>query len=237
MVVLCPLRAPSRDHPTIRQSLLMKKFAVLPLMPFLHASVLVLIFILVRRGNKFRWTLSMVIGLHYVVMAYFQTITVSERYGIVVLTEGLFWFLAVALVWIWEASVGKTDFTFRRLPLKQYWVVPFAVFAFWDPDQAWNFDPMFFITSTSPIAICMMTTIYLAVLNLLYPRVNLPVFRITSFVGIIFSVFTLLGSFFMGGREGAYWIFLHIPMLIISFYSFRRGQRTGTTHPALTLEV
>lgn len=207
------------------QALLIKKSAALPLMPFLHATLVFLIYMLIRKGNKIRVLMATVIGVHYVVMAYFQTMAVSERYGFVVLTEGLIWFLVVALVWIWEASVGKTDFTFRKRPLKEYWVVLLAIFAFWDPDQAWNFDLGFLITSTSPIAICMMTTIYLALLNLLYPRVNLPAFRITSFVGIIFSGFTLLGSLFMGGREGTYWIFLHTPMLIISVYSLRRALR------------
>jgi hypothetical protein len=209
------------------QALLIKKNAALPLMPFLHATLIALIYVLIRRGNKIRVLMTTLIGLHYAVMAYFQTIAVSERYGVIVLTEGLIWFLAVALVWIWEATLGVTDFTFRKRPLKEYWVVPLAIFAFWDPDQAWNFDPGFLITSTSPIAICMMTTIYLAILNLLFPNVNLPAFRITSFVGIIFSGFTLLGSVFMDAREGAYWIFLHIPMLIISVYSLRRALRSS----------
>lgn len=214
------------------QTSLIKKSSYLPLMPVLHIAVLILIFFIVRSGNRFRRGISIIIGLHFIALAYFQTIAVSEKYGLSIISVGLILFLAVAFFWFWEASVGKTDFTFRKLPLRNYWVIPIAVFNFWDPDIPWDFDPMFFITSTSPIAICMMTTIYLAILNLLFPRINFPLFRVLSFVGILLAVFTLLGAFFMDVREGSYWIFLHTPMLIISLYSFRRGLRFIETEPA-----
>lgn len=214
------------------QALLIKKIASLPFMPILHLAVLILIFSIVRNGNRFRRGISIIIGLHFIAMAYFQTIAVSEKYGLSIISVGLILFLAVAFVWFWEASVGKTDFTFHKLPLRNYWVLPLALFAFWDPDILWDFDPLFLITSTSPIAICMMTTIYLAIMNLLFPRINFPVFRVMSFVGILLAAFTLLGAFFMDAREGSYWLFLHIPMLIISLYSFRRGLRFIESDPA-----
>ena len=214
------------------QTLLIKKFSFLPMMPILHLAVLILIFFLVRSGNKFRRGISIIIGLHFIGMAYFQTIAVSEKYGSSVISVGFILFLAVALVWFWEAFVEKNDFTFHRLPLRNYWVIPLALFAFWDPDIPWDFDPVFFITSTSPIAICMMTTIYLAIMNLIFPRINFPVFRVMSYVGILLAAFTLIGAFFMDAREGSYWLFLHIPMLIISLYSFRRGLRFIETDPA-----
>jgi hypothetical protein len=66
----------------------------------------------------------------------------------------------------------------------------------------------------------MMTPIYLAIFSLFYPRVNLPVLRITSFIGIIIGSTMMLTVPGIGGPLGSYLAFIHIPLLTISLYCF-----------------
>ncbi len=67
----------------------------------------------------------------------------------------------------------------------------------------------------------MITTIYLALFCVLHPRVNFPLFRVSSFVSILIGIVTLGMGFFMDPQErGRYWSFLHTPMLAVAVYSF-----------------
>ncbi|MEW6718732.1 MAG: hypothetical protein AB1345_14690, partial [Chloroflexota bacterium] len=161
----------------VTEALYWKKYIFQPLMPAAHLTVILLILLLVRMGNRFGRLFSTLVGCNFLIILYVQTMVNTEKYGFVVATPFFILFLMVALVWFWEASSPKTDFTFRWLPIKKYWVVPMALFAFWDPDQAWYLDMRMWLISTSPIAFCMMTTVYLATFSLLYPNINLPAFR------------------------------------------------------------
>ena len=61
--------------------------------------------------------------------------------------------------------------------------------------------PMLFLKSSSPIAFCMMSTIYLALLCLLYPTINIPLLRVMSFIVIPVSVVAISLGFFFEDRE------------------------------------
>ena len=198
-------------------------------MPLLHLVVAVIIFLVVLLGHKFGRIFSVFVGLNYVLIIIVQAYMVTDEYGTVVLSMLSIWCLMIVLAWFWDAILGKTDYTFRKLPWQRYWVVPMAFIAFWNPDDAWDLNPRMLWISTSPIAFCMMTVIYLAIYRLLYPNVNLPAFRVTSFIGIILSLFTMGVGAARGGSEGVYWVLLHIPILSVSVESFVVGLRPGSS--------
>jgi len=76
-----------------------------------------------------------------------------------------------------------------------------------------------------------MTPVYLAVLTLCHPKVNLATLRVTSLIGIIIGLYNMLVNF--GFDPSMLWWngVLHIPLLSISIYafalSFRRGAAEG----------
>ncbi len=163
----------------------------------------------------------MITGLHFLVILYMQTGAITDKYGLVFYPNAFIMIFSIALAWIWEASIRKTDYTFKPLQLQHYLLVAAAIFSFWNPDRAGDYRLILFLTSTSPIAFCMITTIYLAMLCILYPRVNLPLFRISSFISILIGIVTLGMGFFMDPPErGRYWSLLHTPLVAVAVYSF-----------------
>ena len=64
----------------------------------------------------------------------------------------------------------------------------------------------------------MMTPVYVGLLTLYWPRVNIATLRVTSLVGLIIGLYNLYYNF--GIRPDILWFngVLHIPLLIISLY-------------------
>lgn len=207
-----------------------KKLVLVPYMPAFHLVFFLSFVLLLIFANKFGRIFSIIAGIQLALIVYLQTFAVTEDYGLVFYPNAFVILSLIALGWFWEAWIRKTDFNFYRLPLKYYWVIPLAIFAFWNPDEIGNYSPSLLLTSTSPIAFCMTITIYLAALSLLYPKVNLPLFRISSYFTIIVGITTVLIGVFMEDRiEGMYWSFLHTPMLITAVYCFILGFKTTET--------
>ncbi|MBW8010447.1 MAG: hypothetical protein FVQ83_04280 [Chloroflexi bacterium] len=204
---------------------LRRKALFVPYQPFAHLGVVLLIAAVFRWGNKFGRIFSTAIGLHFMSLIYFQAVGVAENYGLVLVIMFTIWFLAAALPFLWEGIINIGDYTFKRLSLWRYWVVPLAILAFWDPDQTWDLDPAMFVYSPSPTAACMMAPIYLAVLSLLYPRVNMVAFRMMSFTSLIFGVLSIAVGIFKEGDDAVYWTLLHMPQILISLYCFVLGLR------------
>ena len=149
-----------------------------------------------------------------------------EKYGLVFYPNASLMFLAIAAGWFWESSVRKNNYTFKPLPAHRYLIVAAAIFSFWNPDQAGDYRLILFLTSTSPIAFCMITTIYLGLLCSIYPRINLPLFRIESFVSLMIGIVTIGMGFFMDPpARGRHWSLLHVPMVAVALYSFILGLR------------
>ena len=199
---------------------LARKAMLVPYQPFFHLAIVLLIAGIYRWGNKFAKFYSIIVGVHILTITYFQGFGVTENYGNVLVTFFAIWFLFGGLPWIWDAFIRKTDFTFKRLPLWRYWVIPFAILAFWDPDQTWDLDPGMFLYSASPTAASMMIPIYLSVFSLLYPKVNMVAFRLMSFTGIIYGVLSVAVGIFKEGDDAVYWTLLHVPQIFVSLYCF-----------------
>jgi hypothetical protein len=64
---------------------------------------------------------------------------------------------------------------------------------------------------------CPTTPVIVALLTLIYPRVNTYVLRTTSFVGLTVGLFNAMSYFIMPGYT--LWnLFLHTPLIFISLY-------------------
>lgn len=212
--------------------LVAKKLVLVPFMPIFHGAMLALFGALLIWRNRFGKAFSILVGFHFLVILLMQAGAITEEYGLVFYPNASLMFLAIAAGWFWEASIRKNDYTFKPLPPVQYLVVAAAIFSFWNPDRAGDYRLILFLTSTSPIAFCMITTIYLALLCSIYPRVNLPLFRIASYISILIATVTIGMGFFMDPPvRGRHWSLMHVPMLAVALYSLILGLRKPPLQP------
>jgi hypothetical protein len=140
--------------------------------------------------------------------------------------------ILVTIFWFWEAFVNKNDFTPQKPPTMRYWVAPLAFLAFWYPLNLETMKPDFslmqFFTNVSGLAFCMMTPVYLGILTLYHPKVNIVTLRVTSLAGVVIGFWNIVHNFFTN-PDILWWNgVLHLPLLLISTYalvlSFRKTQ-------------
>ncbi len=189
-------------------------FDVLPIALVLGVFVL---------GRRMARLFAFYAALSYLLFAVLQSVSVTERYGVGIVTGNLLSFTAVACLWVWEGVAGLNDFSRRRIPWWRWWVAPFAVFAFWLP-IGWSYkaagpvlQPLFFTRLHTGLAFCTMTPVYLAVLTLFWPRVNLALVRVTALVGIVIAFWNMMGAFVFT----RYWYngVVHAPLAVLSVYA------------------
>lgn len=182
-------------------------------------------------GNRVARLFSIYVAIAYTLFAFLQSIAVTEKYGLGIVTINLTMFLIVAAFWFWEAVAKKNDFTPQKRPLWKYWVAPLAFLTFWYPvnsNMMPDFNPIYLLTNVAGLTFCMMTTVYLAILTLCYPRVNIATLRVTSLVGTIIGFYNMMTNFLID-PDRLWWNgVLHIPLVVISIYalmlSLKRGQ-------------
>jgi len=199
--------------------------------------IILLIGIIVFR-NKVARLFSIYVSISYVLFAFGQSIGVTEKYGVAICPINVIMFLIVAALWVWEACVVKNDFTPRKQPIWKYWVVPLALLAFWYPIDLQtgrpDLNPVYVFTNIAGVTFCMMTPVYVGLLTLYWPRVNVATLRVTSLVGLIIGLYNMNLNFIM--RPSTLWWngVLHIPLLVISLYgliiSLKRPQAEQQTN-------
>lgn len=215
----------------LRQAVVYSWESWYPLFKIIPIALIVVLLINAKKSSRI---FSVYAGITYLLFAFLQSIAFTKEYGWGVVTSNLLMFLGVALFWFWEAAAGKNDFSppgdckFRR-----WWAIPLALFAFWGPidlkSMAPDFNPLYFLTSGTGLAFCMMTPVYLAVLLFFYPRINMPLLRVTALAGLIIGVYNALINFFLL-PEVLWWNgIIHLPLLIISIYALGLAYRKG--HP------
>jgi hypothetical protein len=64
---------------------------------------------------------------------------------------------------------------------------------------------------------CPTAPVVIALLTLIYPSVNKPLLRVTSFVGLIIGLFNVMSFFVMPGYP-LWLLILHTPLIFISLY-------------------
>jgi len=181
--------------------------------------IILLVGLIVFR-NKVARLFAIYVGITYALFAIGQSIAITEQYGVSICTINVVMFLIVAAFWAWEAVVLQNDYTLRKLPVWRYWVVPLAVLAFCYPANKGrpDFNPVYLFTNGSGLAFCLMTPVYLALLSLYWPRVNIATMRVTSLVGLIIGLYNLYANFGINPARRWWNGVLHIPLLSISIY-------------------
>jgi len=199
------------------------------LYPIFKIVPLMLVIAIIFLRNRVTRLFSVYVAVTYVLFAFLQNIAVTEKYGLGIITVNVIMFCLVAAFWFWEASVQKNDFTPTKRSTGRYWVIPLAFLAFWYPANPRtlmpNFNPIYLLTNAAGLAFCMMTPVYLAVLTLYYPRINMATLRVTSLVGTIIGFYNMLMNFLI--HPSVLWWngVLHIPLLTISVYGLTLSLR------------
>lgn len=193
------------------------------LFPIFKIIPIILIVFLIIFRNRVTRIFSMYVAITYVLFAFLQSIAYTEKYGVGIITLNLIMFLIVAIFWFWEGIIQKNDFTPRKRSYWKYWVIPFTIFAFWYPvnpvSMIPDFHPIYLFTNSAGLAFCLMTPVYLSILTLYFPKVNIATMRVTSLVGLIIGFYNMWVNFFIS-PETLWWNgVLHIPLFTISIYA------------------
>jgi len=201
-----------------------------PLYPVFKIIPIILILALILFGNRIGRILSLYVGVTYLLFAVLQSIAITDKYGFGIVTGNFILMLIVAIFWFWEVSVNKNNFTSQKLPIIRYWVVPLAFLAFWYPVNLESMKPDFnlayLFTNPAGLAFCTMTPVYLGILTLYYPKVNIATLRVTSLSGILIGFWNMVVNFLI--KPDILWWngVLHLPLVFISMYalilSFRK---------------
>ncbi len=190
------------------------------LYPIFKVIPILLIVFIILLGNRITRLFSVYAGITYILFAILQGVAITERYGIGIVTGNVIMLLVVAGFWLWEAKMRKNDFTPRKFSIWNYWVLPLAFLAFWYPTNLEtvhpDFNPLYLFTNPVGLAFCMMTPVYLTMLILYYPKVNIATLRVTSLAGIIIGFWNMVVNF---TTPNLWWNgVLHFPLVIISIY-------------------
>jgi len=204
----------------------------LPLYPIFKILPTILILGLPVLGNRLNRLFGFYAGMTYILFAVLQYISISDTHGLAVLSGDFCLTLVVALLWFWEIAVKKNNFSPRKIPIIRYWVVPLALLAFWYPVNLESMKPDFNLSyvfaNSAGLAFCNMTPVYLAILTLYYPQVNIATLRITSLLGVIIGFWNMLVNFVIHPNVLWWNGVLHLPLVLISIYalvlSFRKTQ-------------
>jgi len=192
--------------------------------PIFKIIPIVLVLSLIFLKNKANRFFSVYVAISYVLFAFLQSIAVTEKFGLGIITLNLAMFIFVAAFWFWEASIQKNDFTPQKQSMWKYWVIPAAFIAFWYPcsissaGAVQDFNLIHLLTNEAGLTFCMMTPVYLAILTLYHPNVNMATLRVTSLVGVIIGIYNVLVNFILA--TSLWWNgILHIPLLAVSAYA------------------
>ena len=204
----------------IKEVLIKTSVAYLWLSPIVHVLTIALLVALCAYGPKVGRVVDLFFAILFLFIAFSNHIAITSSYGLAIVTGNLIPILIVGLFWVWEVYRPKNDYVFERLPVWRYWVLPFAFLAFWSPIDAQlnpDFNPLLLLNSSFGVMYCPTTPVIIALLTLIYPKVNTYVLKVTSFVGLIVGLFNVMSYFIMPGYT--LWnLILHTPLILISLY-------------------
>jgi len=219
--VFAALPFSQQDSSLVIKEVLMKtSVAYLWLSPIVHVVTVVLLVALYLFGSRVGRIVDVLFAILFLFIAFSNHIAVTDAYGLAVVTGNLVPILIVGLFWVWEVHRPQNDYVFERLPAWRYWVLPFVFLAFWSPVDAQlnpDFNPLLLLNSSFGVMYCPTTPVIIALLTLIYPRINSYVLKITSFAGLMIGLFNVMSYFTMPGYT--LWnLFLHTPLIFISLY-------------------
>jgi len=183
---------------------------------------IVLIVLIVIFRNRVGRLFNIYVAFSYALFAFGQSIAVNEKYGVAICTLNVIMFLAVACFWAWETIVLQNNFSPAKISIWKYWVVPLMLIAFWYPVDFRTAKPDFnllgLFTNVAGVTFCMMTPVYVGLLTLYWPKVNMATLRVTSLVGLIIGLYNVNLNFILLPSKLWWNGVLHIPLLSISLY-------------------
>ncbi len=204
----------------MRDVFIQTSVAYLWLSPVVHVATVLVIVAVYFYGTKIGRIVDAFFGFLLLFIAFSNHIATTENYGFVVIAGNLVPIFIVGLFWILEVFKPRNEYVFRRLPAWRYWVLPLVVLAFWSPispDLSPDFNPLLLLTSSFGVMYCPTTPFIVALLTLIYPKVNILLLRVMSFVGLFIGIFNIMAYFIMPGYT--LWnLILHIPLVTISAY-------------------
>ena len=188
--------------------------------PIFHVGTAIIVVLIIAFQEKMGRVLAAYMGLNYLVIAFVQTMGTTEKYGFVIHSGALITCLILGITWIVVAFKTELGTSFRDVPLSRYLLLPLALLAFWAPYDAQvrpYFNPLLLLTSPDyGLTFCLTTPVFLFLLVLFYPKVNIFAYRITAFNGLLYGLFNIAHFFDPKLR----WMgVLHLPLLIISLYA------------------
>lgn len=187
-------------------------FAVFKILPLL---LMVLVVFKPKIGSR---VFSFYVSMLMIIVGLLQHMSNTVEYGFTVLIGNLVLVCIVGLVWLWEFIVQKNNFELKDIKRWKWILIPFSILAYWYPvssDIRPNFGIQALFTNEAGLTYCMITPVILTILILYFPRVNLVVLRITSFVAFIFAIMNMITWF--GMNLDMWWMgVVHIPLLVTS---------------------
>ena len=192
------------------------------LFPFFQIIPLFLLIAIPFARMRIARLFSVYVAISYTLIAFLQSISISDKYGFAVCTANVITFLILASLWLWESIFPKNEFGFQKIPAWKYSIILIALLPFWEPVNPFtllpDFNPMYVFTSGAGLSFCLVTPLYLAILVLYFPHVNKTVFIATGLIGVVMGLGNLALEFVI--YPSYWWIgILHIPLFIISAYS------------------
>jgi hypothetical protein len=217
--VLAASPFPQQESSLVIKEVLIKTSAeYLWLSPVIHVLIVALLGALYFSISKAGRIADFFFAVLILFFAFSNHIAVTDTYGLAVVTGNLVPILIVGMFWVWEVYRPQNNYVFEKLPTWRYWVLPFAFLAFWSPIDAQlnpNFSPLLLLNSSFGVMYCPTTPVIIALLTLAYPRVNIRLLTVTSFVGLIIGLFNVMSYFIMPGYT-LWMMILHIPLILIS---------------------
>jgi len=191
--------------------------------PIFHVLTLLMVALIAWRPAKMGRVWAGYMGLNYLIIALVQGMGTTTQYGFVLHIGGIVMYGLLGLVWLVVAFRNELQTSFRSISWQHLLLLPLALLAFWGPYIASgngvqpDFNPLLLLVSQDyGLAFCFTTPVFLFLLILFYPQVNLLAYRLTAFNGLLYGVFNLTYWFTPELR----WMgFLHLPLLIISIYA------------------
>lgn len=184
---------------------------------FQALSVIMILLVVVMKNNVGR-IFSGYVALSYLIFAIIQNIAITELYGFSIVTVNVLMFLFVAYAWIREAFRPENSYSFSNLSRRHCWMILLSLFAFYCPfdmQGQLDFNPIHFMTRNTASAFCMTTPLFLTIMTLNLPNVNIATYRITAIIGFIIGIYNMAPF----ADSQTVWVgFLHLPLLLISLY-------------------
>lgn len=187
---------------------------------YFQILAIVMLILLFALKNKIGKIFNLYVTLSYVGFAIIQNIAITENYGLSVITVNIFMILFVAYVWLKEFLNPQNDYSFSNLNWRNFWLIVLALIAFWFPLErdtfAFSLSLSHFLYSGSSLAFCMMTPVFLTIITLNIPKINIVTYRVTAVIGVIIGFYNMMN---FRNPNTVNLALIHLPLLIISIYA------------------